>query len=83
MVSLLGKLYNHLYGEIKEFQNEGVKDMIDEKLLLESDALVAETMESAARGMFLEGMDVAAIERATKLSREKILEIRESMPVPV
>jgi len=57
--------------------------MIDEKLLLESDALVAETMESAARGMFLEGMDVAAIERATKLSREKILEIRESMPVPV
>jgi len=83
LLSLLGRLYNHLYGEVKEFQDEGVKDMIDEKLLLESDALVTETMESAARGMFLEGMEVAAIERATKLPKEKILEIRESMAVPV
>ena len=81
LLSLLGRLYNHLYGEIKEFQDEKVKDMIDEKLLLETDVLVAETMESAAKGMLLEGMDVAAIERATKLPRERILKIRESMAV--
>ena len=83
LLNLLIRLYNHLYGEIKEFQDEGVKSVIDERLVLETDILVTETMESAAKGMLLEGMDVAAIERATKLPIERILKIQASMAVAV
>ena len=83
LLSLLGRLYNHLYGEVKEFQDGKVKDMIDERLLLEGDLIISEAMENVAKELFLQGLDVSAIETATKLSREKILEIRESMPVPV
>ena len=83
LVSLLGKLYNHLYGEVKEFQDGKVKDMIDERLLLETDILISETVENIAKEMLLENVNIATIAKTTKLSLERVMEIQESMTVPL
>ena len=40
LIGLLEKLYTHLYGGIKKFKEEGVKDMIAEKLILETDKII-------------------------------------------
>ena len=81
LVSLIGKLYNHLYGEVKEFQYGKVKDMIDERLLLETDILLAEAMENVAKELLLENVNITTIAKTTKLSLERVLELQESMSV--
>jgi len=42
LIGLLEKLYTHLYGGIKKFKEEGVKDMIAEKLILKTDRIIYE-----------------------------------------
>ena len=42
LVSLLEKLYTHLYGGIKKFKEEGVKDIMAEKLILDIDRVMYE-----------------------------------------
>jgi len=83
LLKLLNRLYNHLYGEIKEFQDKGVKDMVDEKLMLENELEVLEAVENVAKEMLLENLGIDVIVRTTKLPRERIVALRESMPVPV
>ena len=43
LISLLEKLYTHLYGNIKKFKEEGVKDMMSEKLILDIDRVIYES----------------------------------------
>ena len=40
LIGLLEKLYTHLYGSIKKFKEEGVKDMLTEKLILDIDRVM-------------------------------------------
>ena len=42
LIGLLEKLYTHLYGGIKKFKTEGVKDMLSQKLILETDKIMHE-----------------------------------------
>ena len=42
LIGLLEKLYKHLYGSIKKFKEEGVNDMLSEKLILETDKIMYE-----------------------------------------
>lgn len=42
LIGLLEKLYTHLYGSIKKFKEEWVKDMLAEKLILETDKIMYE-----------------------------------------
>jgi len=70
-------------GGIKKFKEEGVKDMIAEKLILETDRLIYESEireekreEKAkleiAKNLFDMGMTVEQIKMATKLPMSKI-----------
>jgi len=83
LIGLLEKLYTHLYGGIKKFKEEGVKDMIAEKLILETDRLIYESEireekreEKAkleiAKNLFDMGMTIEQIKIATKLPLSKI-----------
>lgn len=83
LLNLLIRLYNHLYGEIKEFQDGRVKSVIDDRLLLETDVLISETAENIAKELLLENVDISIIAKTTKLSRERVLEIKESLAVLV
>ena len=40
LIGLLEKLYIYLYGNIKKFKEEGVKDMLSEKLILDIDRVM-------------------------------------------
>ena len=40
LIGLLGKLYNHLYGSIQKFKEEGVNEMVTEKLILDTDRII-------------------------------------------
>jgi len=66
LIGLLEKLYTHLYGGIKKFKEEGVKDMITEKLILETDIIMYEAEQRAE-------------ERAKKREEKKALEIAKNM----
>lgn len=83
LIGLLEKLYSHLYGNIKKFKEEGVKDMIADKLILETDIILFEAEERAkereekakmeiARKMIADGEPIDKIVRYTNLTRESI-----------
>ena len=42
LIGLLERLYTHLYGNIKKFKEEGVKDIMAEKLILDIDRVMFE-----------------------------------------
>ncbi|MCL2099438.1 MAG: hypothetical protein FWH24_03250 [Oscillospiraceae bacterium] len=42
LIKLLERLYTHLYGKIKEFKQEGVKDIMTEKLIFDVDIIMHE-----------------------------------------
>jgi hypothetical protein len=87
LIDLLGKLYTHLYGNIKKFKEEGVKDMITEKLILDSDIVRYEAERKAeklakkreenakleiAKNLLAMGMTIEQIKNATNLPLNKI-----------
>ena len=83
LIGLLEKLYNHLYGNITKFKEEGVKDMIAEKLILKTDRIIYEkdkeirkSEEKAklevAKNMLDDGMTVDQVAKLTKLPLGKI-----------
>ena len=87
LIGLLEKLYTHLYGGIKKFKEEGVKDMIAEKLILETDILIYEyekreekkALEIAleiAKNMLDEGMTVEQTAKLTKLPLSYIVDLQ-------
>jgi hypothetical protein len=83
LIGLLDKLYNHLYGDIKKFKEEGVKDMIAEKLILETDRLIydAEKREekkalSIAKKLLDSGMTVEQVIKFTELPFNKVKELK-------
>ena len=69
LIGLLEKLYTHLYGGIKKFKEEGVKDMIAEKLILETDRLIYDA-ERREKQLLLE---------STKREENKALEIAKNL----
>ena len=66
LIGLLEKLYTHLYGNIKKFKEEGVNDMISQKLILETDKILHER-------------DKMILEREEKGKEMKALEIAKKM----
>jgi len=83
LIGLLEKLYTHLYGSIKKFKEEGVKDMLTEKLILDIDRVMykaekekAKAEEKAklevAKNMLDGGMTVDDVVKFTKLPLRKI-----------
>jgi hypothetical protein len=69
LIGLLEKLYTHLYGNIKKFKEEGVKDMIAEKLILETDRIIYD------RDIKIR----IAEEKAKKSEEKRALEIAQNM----
>jgi len=65
LIGLLEKLYNHLYGGIKKFKEEGVNDIMAEKLILDRDILIHERDR--------------AIKEAEKREERKALEIAQNL----
>ena len=49
LIGLLERLYTHLYGSIKKFKEEGVKDIMAEKLILDIDRLMFESNKREQR----------------------------------
>ena len=93
LIGLLKKLYTHLYGNIKKFKEEGVNDMITDKLILDTDILIyerdqllleAEKREEKkaleiARNMLNAGMTVEQIKNLTKLPLSKIKRLQKQI----
>ena len=88
LIGLLEKLYKHLYGNIKKFKEEGVKDMITEKLILDTDRIMYEkdkeiraSEEKAklevAKNMLDDGMTVDQVAKLTKLPLSKIKRLQK------
>ena len=83
LIGLLEKLYTHLYGGIKKFKEEGVKDMIAEKLILKTDRIIYEKDKEIqisqekkaleiAKNMLDGGMTIDQAAKFTKLPLSKI-----------
>jgi hypothetical protein len=73
LIGLLEKLYTYLYGSIKTFKEEGVKDMIADKLILETDRIIYE------KDRIIFEKDRMAEKRERKAREIKALEIAENM----
>ena len=71
LIGLLEKLYNHLYGGIKKFKEEGVKEMIAEKLILETDRIIYES-EKREEKKALEGALEGALEKALEIAKKML-----------
>ena len=87
---MVNTLYGHLYADIKEFEEEGVRNMLADKLVFEADKLVfkyeeklmrareeaiKEKLESAKN--FLEmGLSPENVAKAMKLPIEKIMNLQ-------
>ena len=76
LINLVDLLYNHLYGNIKEFKDEGVKGMLDDKLVLASDFKVLEAKEEIARNFLAKGVSPEDVADATKLPIENVRKLR-------
>jgi hypothetical protein len=81
----LSKLvYSHLYGNIQEFQEEGVGTMMDDVLLVEYEEEIinamaktaVETAAEIAKGLLAEGLPLERIAAVTKLPMSKIHNLR-------
>ena len=76
-------MYTHLYGGIKKFKADGVKDMLSQKLILDVDRIIyekdvmAEKREEKAKieiakNMLDDGMTIEQAAKLTKLPLNKI-----------
>ena len=76
LAGLVKKLYNHLYGSIKEFEDEGVRTMLDDMLLVEyEDKLLIkreEDMLKVAMKLLAKGMSAEDIVDTTELPIAKV-----------
>jgi len=88
LISLLEKLYTHLYGNIKKFKTEGVKDMLTEKLILDVDRIIYKAEKEkekceekakleVAKNMLDDGMTFEQIKNLTKLPLSKIKKLQK------
>ena len=76
LVGLLEKLYNHLYGRIKKFKEEGINDMITEKLILETDKIIYERDKIIAEK---DKREKQLLLESGKREQKKALEIAKNM----
>jgi len=76
LVDLIELLYNHLYGDVQEFQDGGVKGMLEDKLVLASDFKVLETKEEIAKNLLGKGLTPEDVADATKLPVENVMKLR-------
>ena len=72
LIKLLERLYTYLYGKIKEFKQEGVKDIMTEKLIFDVDIIMHE------RDKAIHERD-KLISESQKLEEKKALEIAQNM----
>ena len=86
LIGLLEKLYAHLYGNIEKFKEEGVKDMISDKLILDIDRVMYErdmAIEKAAKEAEKAAKEAAKTikeaEKATKEAEKKALKVAKNM----
>lgn len=85
LMKLLSLMYNHLYGTIKEFEEERVKGMLAEKLVLENEFEVLQARKEArkearmqlAREMLADGKDIFEIVKYSKLAHEEVCRLKE------
>ena len=77
MVDLIELLYNHLYGDVQEFQDGGVKGMLEDKLVLASDFKVLEATEKIAKNFLDKGISPEDVADATKLPIEKVRKLHQ------
>jgi len=78
LIGLLEKLYNHLYGGIQKFKEEGVKDMISDKLILDVDIAMYERDKAIQKLEKAEEKAKKLEKKAIKLE-EKALKIAQNM----
>ena len=88
LIALLERLYKHLYGNIKKFKEEGVNEMLSEKLILDVDRILynkelelekreeKKALEIAENLLDL-GIPIEQIKIATKLSISKIKKLQK------
>ena len=85
LIKLLSLMYNHLYGAIEEFEEEKVKGMLAEKLVLENEYEVLAAREEVreemraqlASEMLADGKDIVEIVKYSKLAYEDVLRLKE------
>jgi hypothetical protein len=65
---LLALLYDHLYGNIKEFKEEGVSDMVSEKLILPFEVEIAKAEKA-----------IKAAEKAKKAAEKNALDVAKRL----
>ena len=91
LIGLIDILYDHLYGEVKEFQEEGVRNMLADKLYVkyekeieeaakeaakEATKELARKLENVAKNLLTKGLSPEDIAEATKLPIEKVRELQ-------
>ncbi len=72
LIGLLEKLYKHLYGNIELFKEEGVANMLAEKLVLDFEVAREEKTLEIAKEMLRDGAPIENIMKWTKLSADAI-----------
>jgi len=88
LIGLLEKLYTYLYGSIKKFKEEGVKDMLSEKLILDIDRVMYKAEKDKekaeekakleiAKNMLDGGMAIEQVVNFTKLPLNKIKRLQK------
>jgi len=80
LAGLVKKLYNHLYGNIQEFENERVSSMLDDMLLVEYEEeilnAVSEKAVEIASNFLAMGVSPEDVAKATALPLEKIKKLQ-------
>ena len=83
LAGLVKKLYNHLYGDIKEFEDEGVRSALDNMLLVEYEAEILtarlnDKLEIAANLLGM-GMSPADVAKATQLPLSRVEKLQNEL----
>ena len=89
-MGLVEKLYNYLYGNIEEFKEEGLEDMLAEKLLVKYEDQLEDLLEEteikvrtaqnkiliAAKNLLAKGMSAEDIAEAMELTLDTVESLR-------
>jgi hypothetical protein len=76
LMKLLSILYDHLYGNVKEFQEEGVKAVLDESFVLPNDRELLAQKEEIAKNLLAKNILPEIVADATKLPLDKVRKLQ-------
>ena len=82
LAGLVKKLYDHLYGNIKEFEEEGVKSALEDMLLVDYEEEIINAVSEIATTLLGRGMSPSEVADITKLPVSRVEKLQLQL-VPV